>query len=72
MNEFATYEYTVRQKIEGKWILARVGLIFLYLSFVFAWVIFGLRTRIFVPLLALTPVTSWILSFVTWRFVSVE
>lgn len=72
MNEFATYEYTVRQKIEGKWILARVGLIFLYLSFVFAWVIFGLRTRIFVPLLALIPVTTWILIFVTWRYVSVE
>lgn len=72
MNEFATYEYTVRQKIEGKWILARIGMIFLYFSFVLAWLIFGVRTRIFVPLLALIPVSSWVLIFATWRYVSVE
>lgn len=72
MNEFATYEYSVRQKIEGKWIFARIALVFLYLSFVLAWILFGVRTRIFVPLLALIPVTTWMLVFATWRYVSVE
>lgn len=72
MNEFSTYEYTVRQKIKGKWILCRAGLIFLYVSFVLAWVVMGLVTRILVPLLALIPVTTGILIFATWRYVSVE
>lgn len=72
MNEFSTYEYTVRQKTEGKWILFRIGMIFLYIAFVLAWVIMGITTRILVPLLALIPVTTGILIFVTWRYVSVE
>lgn len=72
MNEFSTYEYTVKQKNEGKWIARRVGLIFLYAAFVFAWVVMGLTTRILVPLLALIPVTTGMLIFATWRYVSVE
>lgn len=72
MNEFSTYEYTVRQKIEGKWVFRRAGMIFLYVCFVLAWIIMGLTTRILVPLLALIPVTTGILIFATWRYVSVE
>ena len=72
MNEFSTYEYTVKQKNEGKWIARRAGLIFLYAAFVFAWVVMGLATRILVPLLALIPVTTGMLIFATWRYVSVE
>lgn len=72
MQEFAAYEYAVRQKIEGKWLAARIGLLFLYVCFVIAWLIFGLQTRILVPLLALIPITTWMLIFVTWRYVSLE
>ena len=34
MNEFSTYEFVVKQRVEGKWLLYRVGLIFLYASLV--------------------------------------
>ena len=72
MNEFSTYEFSVKQRIEGKWILARAGLIFLYVSFVAGWLIFGFTLRLVVPLLALIPLTTWMLIFFSWRFVSVE
>ena len=72
MEEFQTYEYAVRQRIEGKWIAARIGLILLYVLFVGAWLVFGLKTRILVPLLALIPLTLWMLVFFTWRYVAVE
>ena len=70
MNEFSTYEFVVKQKTEGKWILARVGMIALYVAFVLAWVVIGIKG--FAALLALVPVTLWILIFFTWRYVSVE
>ena len=72
MNEFSTYEFAVRQKLEGRWILARIGLIFFYVAYVLAWLIMGLQLRIIVPLLALIPITLWIIIFITWRYVSVE
>lgn len=72
MHEFSTYEYAVAQRIEGKWILARIGMLLLYFCFVLAWVAVGFHFRIVVPLLALIPITTWMLVFITWRFVSVE
>lgn len=72
MFENETYEYAIRQKIEGVWIFRRIGLCLLYVLFVCAWLLFGLRTRILVPLLALIPISTWILIFVTWRYVNVE
>lgn len=73
MEEFQTYEYTVRQRIEGKWIAARIGLVLLYILFVGAWILVALLTRILTPLLGiLLPVTLGMLIFFTWRYVSVE
>ncbi|MBQ8339573.1 MAG: hypothetical protein IJY16_03920 [Clostridia bacterium] len=72
MNEFATYEFVVRQKNEGKWLFARIGLIFLYVAYVVTLLSVGLLARIVVPLLALIPISLWILIFITWRYVSVE
>ena len=71
MNEFSTYEFVVRQRIEGKWLLARVAMITLYVCFVLAWLAFGFNS-IGVPLLALIPITTWMLVFFTWRYVAVE
>ncbi len=71
MEEFQTYEYAVRQRIEGKWIAARVGLIALYVLFVVGWLVFGLKTG-FVPLLCHIPLTLWMLIFFTWRYTAVE
>ncbi len=72
MNEFSTYEFTVHQKTEGKWLLARIGMLLLYVAFVGGWLIFGFSLSLFVPLLALIPVSTWILVYITWRYVSVE
>lgn len=72
MNEFSTYEFAVRQRIEGKWRLARVCLIAFYVLYVVSLLALGFTAKIIVPLLALIPVTTWILVFITWRFVSVE
>ncbi len=71
ISEITTYEYVVAQKNEGKWKLKRLGLIFLYAAFVFAWFIFGAVSNMW-PLLALIPVTLWMLIFFTWRYVNVE
>ncbi len=72
MNEFSTYEFAVKQRIEGKWRLARIGMLFFYVAFVGAWLTFGFTLSLFVPLLALIPISTWILVFFTWRYVSVE
>ncbi len=72
MQEFVTYEIARPQKIEGKWILARIALILFYVAFVTAILIAGFITRILWPLLALIPISLWVLIFITWRYVSVE
>ncbi|MBQ8207186.1 MAG: hypothetical protein IJZ89_00430 [Clostridia bacterium] len=71
MSEFSTYEYVVAQKIEGKWRLKKLGLLLLYVAFIVAWFIFGFVSHLF-PLLALMPVTLWMLVFFTWRYIKVE
>lgn len=72
MNEFSTHEHAVAQRIEGRWLIARIGLVFLYVATAVAILLLGIRTGYLAPLIALTPVTVWILVFFTWRFVSVE
>lgn len=72
MNEFNTYEFVVHQRIEGKWLIARIGLILLYAAYVLGALLLGITTRIIAPLLALTPVTLWIIVFATWRYTDVE
>ena len=72
MNEFESYEYVVSPKKDGKNKLNRFLLILLYGFFILGWLVFGLATKIFVPLLALIPLTTWFLVFATWRYVNVE
>ncbi|MBE6555832.1 MAG: hypothetical protein E7663_06360 [Ruminococcaceae bacterium] len=72
MNEFSTYEYAVKQRIEGKWLVARIGLIFLYIAAGLSLLISGFVLKIILPLLALAPIAICLLIFVTWRYVSVE
>ena len=71
MNEFSTYEFVVGQKIEGKWRAARIGLIAFYVLFVVGCLLLGIVTNVLPPL-ALVPVFTWILIFITWRYVNVE
>jgi hypothetical protein len=72
MNEFSTYEFAVRQRKEGRWRAARIALIALYIGFPVAIMIFGAVNKVLLPLLALTPVATWMLVFATWRFVDIE
>ncbi|MBR4296404.1 MAG: hypothetical protein IKT56_06190 [Clostridia bacterium] len=71
MSDLFTYEYSVAQKIEGKWVFKKIGMIFLYIAFVIFWFVFGFVTKLF-PVMALIPLTLWILVFITWRYVKVE
>ena len=72
MSDFETYEYVIKPQKDGKNRGKRALFILLYVVFIFAWLFFGLMTKIFIPLLALIPLTTWMLVFATWRFVNVE
>ena len=71
MNEFLTYEHAVKQKAVGKWRLARIALVALYIFFTLTLVLAFIALHI-PQLIALLPLALWILVFFTWRFVSVE
>ena len=71
MSEFNSYEFVVEQAKEGKHRLARLGMVSLYVLYCIAWLVAGLITKL-IPLLALVPVTLWIIVYFTWRYVSLE
>ena len=71
MSEFNTYEYVVGVKKGASVTLKKLGMLALYFVFVVLWFVFGFATK-FYPLLALIPITLWILIFLTWRYVNVE
>ena len=73
MSDFNSFEFTVEQAKEGKWKLARIGMVCLYILYAVAVaVIIGVALPGMVPLFALVPVTLWIIVYFTWRYVSVE
>ena len=67
--DFNSFEYTVDQKAEGKWLLSKILLIFLYLAYV-AVVIYILAINALIPVGALIPVTLWIIIHFTYRYTS--
>lgn len=69
---FTTYEFVVAQKAEGRFLRRRILFILMYALYVAAFLTVGIITRIGIPLVALVPVTTWILIFFTWRYVQVE
>lgn len=71
MNEFSTYEYVVAEKKGKKLAMKKFALIVGYAVFVVAWFVFGFATNLF-PLLALIPITLWILVWFTWKYVNIE
>ena len=72
MNEFSTYEFVVPQKIEGGWKLARIALIISYVLFTAGAAVLIAVVLNLPWLVAPLPIFTWILVFVTWRYVSVE
>lgn len=71
MDCFESYEYVVKPRRDSKNRLLRLALMGLYVLFVLAWLVFGFISG-FIPLLALVPITTWILVFFTWRYANVE
>ena len=69
---FTTYEFVVAQKAEGRFLRRRILFVLMYMLYVATFLIVGIITRIGIPLVALVPVTTWILIFFTWRYVQVE
>lgn len=72
MSDFSTYEFTASQKNEGKWRLARLGLIALYVIWPLSILLVGMKFSVIAPLLAFIPISTWILVFMTWRRVAVD
>ena len=71
MEGFESYEYVIKPRRDAKNKMMRIGFVALYVVFVIAWLVFGFVSG-FIPLLALIPVTTWMLVFFTWRYVNVE
>ena len=69
---FSSYEFVVAQKAEGRFLRRRILFILMYIVYVVTFLGIGIITRIGIPLVALVPVTTWILIFFTWRYVQVE
>lgn len=63
-------EYTVLQKVEGKWKLYRILLILGYIVSALAYFFLCVAIK-FYPLACFTPLFTWMLVFFTWRYVSV-
>lgn len=72
MNEFTTYEYVVPRARVGKYRLARAGLICAYILYAILFFLAFAAGRLLVPLIALLPLSTWMLVFFTWRYVNVE
>ena len=63
--------YDVDKKVEGKYAIARTLMIVGYVLFVLGFAGFLAFRKLF-PIIALTPILTWILVLCTWRFVSIE
>ncbi len=66
------YEYTVGQKKTATVILKRIALIVCYVLWVVILLLIGAQIKLIVPLLALIPLSLWIIIFLTWRWTQIE
>lgn len=69
--DFETYEYVIVPRRTAKNKLHKALLIFGYVLFVIAWFVFGSGTGLY-ALMALIPLTLWMVVFATWRYTNVE
>lgn len=66
------YEYTVAEKKSPRLLFKRLTLIALYVLWAVSLLVAGVMIKLIVPLLALVPLSLWILVFFTWRLTQVE
>lgn len=66
------YEYVVSPAKQPIWRLRRVLAVLGYITYACVVFTLGAISKLLVPMLALVPLSTWILVFFTWRYVSVE
>ena len=72
MEDQNLYEYVVSPKKQPIFRLKRALMVLGYIVYVVALLIVGFTTRLLVPMMALVPLSTWILVWLTWRYVAVE
>ena len=66
------YEYTVSEQKNAALTFKKLSLLALYVLWVVGLLLLGMQIKLILPLLALIPVTLWMLVFFTWRLTQVE
>jgi hypothetical protein len=66
------YEYTVSEQKNAALTFKKISLMTLYVLWVGGLLLLGAQIKLILPLLALIPVTTWMLIFFTWRLTQVE
>ncbi|MBQ8441016.1 MAG: hypothetical protein IJX19_10165 [Clostridia bacterium] len=66
------YEYVVNEKKNATVVCKRICLLLLYALWAVGFLVVGMTTRLLVPLMALVPLSLWIIVFLTWRFTQIE
>lgn len=66
------YEYVVSPKAQPAWKIKRLLAVLGYILYVVVLFTVGIISRLLVPCLALVPLSTWMLIWFTWRYVSVE
>lgn len=66
------YEYTVAERKSAVLRLKKLTLIILYCLYAVGLFVLGATLRLVAPLIALVPVTLWMIIFFTWRYTQVE
>ncbi len=72
MSEFETYEQLIRQKTKGALLGKQIGLISLYLFWISLCFLFFVNIAPSASVLALTPLTTLLLIWLTWKYVVIE
>ena len=72
MDPSSTYEYVASPRKQPIYRLKRALMILAYIAYVVVLLVVGMTTKLLVPMLALVPLSLWIIIFFTWRYVSVE
>ena len=66
------YEYVVSPAKQPIWKLKRTLAIIGYIVYAITVFGIGVYTKLLLPMMALVPLSTWILIFFTWRYVAVE
>ena len=74
MNEFLTYEYVVEPPKGGRMRKKKISLILLYVLYCAIWLFFVMfgGGLLLLPLIAIVPLSLWIIIFFTWRYTNPE